>query len=46
MGQVILKVNEWEDDPNYFEEGVGISRNWATTQFWLLMVGLRTAEVT
>ena len=46
MGWVISKVNEWEDYPNYFEEGVGISRNWATTQFWLLTAGLRRAEVT
>ena len=27
MCRVILKVNEWEDDPKYFEEGVGISKN-------------------
>ena len=25
--------NEWEDYPNYFREGAGISKNWATTHF-------------
>ena len=26
MGSEIPQVNEWEDYPNYFGEGVGISR--------------------
>ena len=33
MGWVISQANEWEDYSNYLGEGVGISRNWATTHF-------------
>ena len=33
MGWVISQANEWEDYSNYFKEGVGTSRNWATACF-------------
>ena len=33
MGWVISLANEWKDYSNYFGEGVGISRNWATAHF-------------
>ena len=33
MGWVISQANEWEDYSNYFGEGAGISRNWATAHF-------------
>ena len=33
QGQVISQANEWEDYSNYFGEGMGISRNWATAHF-------------
>ena len=33
MNWVISQANEWEDYSNYFREGVGISRYWATTHF-------------
>ena len=28
----------------YLGDGVGLSRNWATTHFWIFMVGLRTQK--
>ena len=37
--------NEWEDYFNYFGEGSGISRDWATAPFWSLKVVLRTVIV-
>ena len=33
MGWVIPQADEWEDYFNYFGEGTGISRNWATAHF-------------
>ena len=33
MGWVLSQANEWEDYSNYFKEGVGTSRNWATACF-------------
>ena len=33
IGWEISWANEWEDYSNYFGEGAGISRNWATTHF-------------
>ena len=33
QGWVISQANEWEDYSNYFGEGMGISRNWATAHF-------------
>ena len=33
MSWVISQANEWEDYSNYFGNGVGISRNWASTHF-------------
>ena len=33
MGWVTSKANEQEDYINYFGNGMGISRNWATTYF-------------
>ena len=43
MGWVTSKTNEQEDYFNYFGNGMGISRNWAT--FWPLMGGLRIVMV-
>lgn len=37
MVWIILWANKWEDYSNYFGEGVGISRNWATAQFFGLL---------
>ena len=42
MGWVISQANKWEDYSNYFGEGVGISRNWATAHFWPFIVSLGT----
>ena len=36
---------KWEDYSNYFGEGAGISRNWATPHFRPIMVSLRTVMV-
>ena len=33
MDWVISLANEWEDYSNYFGEGAGTSRNWATAHF-------------
>ena len=33
MDGVISQAYEWENYSNYFGEGVGISRNWATAHF-------------
>ena len=45
MHWVISQANEWENYSNHFREGVRISRNWPTSQFLFLMVGLRTVMV-
>ena len=42
MGWVISLANQWKDHSNYFEEGVQISRNWATAYFSVLWQCLRT----
>ena len=34
MVWIMLWANKWEDYSNDFGEGVGISRNWATAQFF------------
>ena len=33
MGWIISSANEWKGYSNYFGDGAGISRNWATTHF-------------
>ena len=45
MHWVISQANEWENYSNHFREGLRISRNWPTSQFLFLMVGLRTVMV-
>ena len=42
MGWIISWANEWEDYSNYIGEGADSSWNWGTTDFWALMVSLRT----
>ena len=42
MGWVISLANQWKDHSNYFEEGVQISRNWATAYFLVLWQCLGT----
>ena len=45
MHLVISEANEWENYSNHFRKGVRISRNWPTSHFLVLMVGLRTVMV-
>ena len=35
LGWIIPYVNKWEEYSSYFREGVRVSRNWATTYFWI-----------
>ena len=39
---MISYANEWEEYSSYFEEGMGISQNWATVHFLTFVVGLGT----
>ena len=42
MSWIISYTNKWEEYSNYIEDGVEISRNWATAHFGALMVSLGT----